>query len=197
MARSFKGPVLFGTSRIFKSTDRRLAQNVLTRANVNLINSLWADAINVFISTAVKSMAVDTSMSVGSFTSVARSVGVGGQKIAGLVAMRKRGEGQQAIASQPAQRSRQGYTDIDGKWVSGVTKNGALGARLGQRAYKVKYVSPANGVAFFEFEAVTWQHDRLMPSSLITAGDAMTLFINLNFTKYVNPVKALRAVINL
>jgi hypothetical protein len=200
VATNFKGKVLNVQSSIFKSRDRRLSISVVTKAQVAQINALWADAINTFISAAVKSMAVDTGMSVSSFYSIAKSVGLGAQKIEGLANMKRRGMGAEAVASAEASKkrdSRRGYTDITGKWISGGSKSAATGRSLGEKAYVVSYVSPSKGVAVFQFEVVVWQHAATMKESLQIGANAMNEFIDQNFSKYLNPAKALRTALNI
>lgn len=196
MAARSKGPTLIATSDMFRSTDRRLAQNALTRANVEQINALWADAINVFVSTAVKSMLVDTSMSVSSFVSVAHSVGAGAQKIQGFANMKKRGEGRDAIPN--SSKTRKGYTSLDPyKWIPNGVKGSSTGARLGRKAYTVKYANARLGVTSFEFRIVVIQHLVRMPESITDGVEAMERFVSANFDKYVNPAKALRKVLKI
>lgn len=206
MAFNFKGKHLTGSSAIFKTSDKRLATDKLRGAHAKAINALWADAINVFVLTAVQSMAVDTGMSVASFYSIANQVGLGAQKIEGYANMKLRGTGKKAAVERAsartaseggAPRTRRGYTTITGDWRKGTAKNRALGSKHGQKAYTVTFADKSKGIVSFSFEIVVWQHAHLYASSLEEGKQAMEAYIKNNYAKRLSPTVILKSILNI
>lgn len=194
MPLNFKGKVFQASSSIFKSNDRRLTVSKVTQANVEAINTLLNDSIEVFITTAVREMLVDTSMSVASFSALAGVLGAAPQKIQGLANLK--GTGQKEVQSTIVPNTRPNYTSITGKTIN-EPRGAATGSKLGTKAYTIKYANASSPIVSFKFEAVVWQHAYRMSGSLENAAKAMEFYIEENTPKYLNPLRILRKFLNV
>ena len=105
---------------------------------------LWNDATRAFIAEIITNdlIAIDTGMSRSSLIPLGRAVKM-------VTAIR---------AFSPKQASRTGYTDIDGTYHPEIQRTGALGEKLGERAFTLNYGSPYRPVFKFEFRLMVYQY---------------------------------------
>lgn len=198
--KSFKGKNITVRTSLFKSNDRRLTIKRITEANVAAANLLFMAAIDVFVSTAVNSMVVDTGMSVAGFEALATFLGASPQKVQGLKQVKLNGmkDVKDAIGRNKG-IPRSSYTNISGKSVNS-PRDAARGRALGKKAFTIQYANATTGITSFKFDAVIWQYAHRLEigkETLAPASIAMEKFLQDNVRVYMDPLRILRTGLNI
>lgn len=103
---------------------------------------LWKDATKAFIVETIALVHVDTGMSRSSLLPLGRLVRM-------VTAIK---------AFSPKHKSRTGYTDMQGNYDPDINRTAALGEKLGERAFRLNFGSPARPVFHFEFNIKVYQY---------------------------------------
>jgi len=130
-----------------KVLDRRIGERaprdpkIITRVVINECNKIWKAASRAALAAMVFTTPVDTGMARGSFIPVGKALGA-------ATAVKE--------VIQPKRR-RKGYTTIFGNWRPNVPKDVALGRRLGNQAFKVKFGKVSRPTFEFSYNLRTFQ----------------------------------------
>jgi hypothetical protein len=111
---------------------------------------LWKDATKEFIVEAIKLVHIDTGMSRSSLLPLGRLV----RMVTAIKAYGSRTPGK----GGPVRKSRTGYTDLAGNYDPTINRTAALGEKLGERAFRLNFGSPARPVFHFEFNIKVYQY---------------------------------------
>lgn len=103
---------------------------------------LWKDATKAFIVEAIDLVHIDTGMSRSSYLPLGRLVRM-------VTAIK---------AFSPKRASRTGYTDMAGNYDPKGQRSAAMGEKLGERAFRLNFGSPARPVFAFEFNIKVYQY---------------------------------------
>jgi hypothetical protein len=108
------------------------------------VTQLWKESVAIFVETILEHIVIDTGMSAATLQPLGIRVGM-----KNILAETMRGRG-----------PKRGHRGLIGQWADNNAKfkSAALGARLGQRAYDLKFGTPSNPVFEFEFHIVVFQY---------------------------------------
>lgn len=132
---------------------------------------LWNDATKAFITEVLKDVHIDTGMSRSSIAPLGRAVRM-------LTEVR---------AFSPQRVSRKGYTDMEGVYHSDVNRSANLGEKLGEKAFRLNYGSPARPVFRFVFNIRVYQYALHEPQwqTLERGQEAFIAYLKSNAMNYV------------